>query len=215
MTTRPHAPGSRPGFVAPHLIRALAIVALGGMAGIAHSLLRDKPIKLGGSFERPPQDVIQERIDARGGYDYRAIPSMTPEELLDADVLPGMITLREAHELFEEGALFLDSRGEDAFEAGHIRGALWMPAGEVLMRAEELLAFDPATPVVIYCTGGSCDASHNTASRLETYGPDLGIEFADVRIMGLGYDEWKRAGLPTSEDDADAGEPAHAEEGDA
>ncbi|MEQ8769522.1 MAG: rhodanese-like domain-containing protein [Phycisphaerales bacterium] len=201
MTTKRYA--TRRGVIVPHLVRAMAIVGLAGLIGVGHSMMRDKPIRLvaqhGTNYLDQRDDNIAAQRDRLGDYDAGAIPGMTPEQLLDAPVIPGMITLGEAHELFEQGALFLDARSDSAFAEGHIEGAVWMPASEVLMRAEELFAFDPGMPVVIYCTGGTCDASHNVQRRLEQYGPDLGLVFTDIRILGLGYEEWKRAGLPTSE----------------
>ena len=45
--------------------------------------------------------------------------------------------------------------------------------------------------LVIYCVGGECDASKNTAARLEQLG------YTDLRIMGAAYTDWVSAGYPT------------------
>ena len=163
---------------------------------------RDKPIRLLASHGTNALDRPIPEGEPLGDYDADAVADMTPEQLLDAPVIPGMITLRESGDLFDQGALFIDARSDSDFADGHIEAAVWMPASEVLMRAEELFEFDPAMPVVIYCTGGTCDASHNVQRRLEQYGPDLGLEFLrhphhGARVRGVG----SGPGLPTSEGD--------------
>ncbi|MBL4810031.1 MAG: rhodanese-like domain-containing protein, partial [Phycisphaerales bacterium] len=46
--------------------------------------------------------------------------------------------------------------------------------------------------IVLYCVGGECDASKNTAALLEQYG------YTDLRIMGAGYEHWVAAGFETA-----------------
>jgi|TARA_R110000782_G_scaffold13976_23_gene41066 rhodanese-related sulfurtransferase len=117
-----------------------------------------------------------------------------PASPLDAPVKDGSITLREAYELFEQGVFFLDARHEEDFNAGHIEGAFWMPAARVTTEEgrTDLSIIEPGGTVVIYCTGGDCDASENTALRIER----MGFNF-DIRILGKGYTDWVDAGLPT------------------
>lgn len=114
---------------------------------------------------------------------------------LDATVYPGQITLREAFGLFEQGAWFLDARSRDDFDAGTIEGAIWMPAFHASTNAgqQDLDIIAPGETVVIFCTGGDCDASKNTQRRLALLQYDF-----DVRILGKGYIDWVEAGLPTA-----------------
>lgn len=134
-----------------------------------------------------------------------AAPTTTPDadpatsgDPLDAPVRDGHITLREASELWQFGAVFLDARHEHEFEEGHVQGAYWMAASRVGTAAslDILAALDPNEPLVIYCTGGDCDASENTRNRVEA----LGLGFIDIRILGVGYEEWEAAGLPVTTD---------------
>lgn len=120
-------------------------------------------------------------------------PAAQPSPL-DAPVKPGSINLREAHDLHEQGAFFLDARYEEDFKAGRIGGAFWMPASRVPTDEgrTDLEIIPPGGTVVIYCTGGDCDASENTANRIEL----MGYTF-DIRILGKGYADWLEAGLPT------------------
>ncbi|RMH28019.1 MAG: rhodanese-like domain-containing protein [Planctomycetota bacterium] len=119
--------------------------------------------------------------------------SMQASSPLDEPVKEGSITLREAFALFQDGAFFLDARYQSEFERGHIEGAIWMPASRVVTSEgqEELNFIPPGGIVVIYCTGGDCDASENTAIRIE----QLQYDF-DIRILGKGYEDWANAGLP-------------------
>lgn len=192
--------GGRRGGAAGVVVGALAIAGLAGVVGVGHSLLRDTPIRLtreAGTAPGTPEAGVEPAPtgSAVAIYDPDAVFTMTPEELLGAAVLPGMITLGEAKALFEEGAVFVDARRRDEFEAGHIEGAVWLPAEQVAPRWAEI-EHAIGMPLVIYCEGGPCDASHNTAIRIEDLG--MGFDPADIRIMGLGYAEWERAGLPTA-----------------
>ena len=57
----------------------------------------------------------------------------------------------------------------------------------------EMQSIPPDAQVVIYCLGGDeCDASLNTKAILEQFG------YTNLAIMGVGYDEWAAAGLPTN-----------------
>ena len=123
------------------------------------------------------------------------------DEVLDAPVPEGMLTLRQSYDLWEQGAYFIDARHEHEFEAGHIEYAAWLSSSLFDTDSDRAFAIADSMPkdatVVIYCVGGECDASHNTARRLEQYG------FTDLRIMGVGYTDWVEAGFPTAE----GGEP--------
>ncbi len=122
------------------------------------------------------------------------------DALLDAPVPDGTLTLRQSHELFDQGAYFVDARHEDDFIAGHIQYAAWLPS--TLFDTDSDRAFEVVVSlpkdatIVIYCVGGECDASHNTARRLQQLG------FTDLRIMGAGYDDWVAAGFPIEEGSA-------------
>jgi len=184
--------------------RALAIFALACLAGSIHLVVRGKPVRL--SRTLAPIEVVNTTdptVDPAGGdgpvvtsepvqlVDLYAAFAANP--LFDEVVGPTHITMREAYILHKAGATFLDARHDYEFEAGHIAGAIFMPStrlssGEGI---EDASMIDPTRPVVIYCTGGECDASENTAVLLDAL--ELGF---DLRIMGKGYDDWAAVGLP-------------------
>lgn len=202
------------------LSRLLSIVGLAFVLASAHAFVRvawmdQRPIALTRQSAAPApampvptpadpdqSDPVQSDPDPADPADPvpidPAAPPVTPasDDPLDAPVKPGSLTLREAHDLFEQGAFFLDARYEDDFLAGHIEGAFWMPASRVTTPEgmADLQIIEPGGTVIIYCTGGDCDASENTAIRIE----NAGFSF-DIRILGKGYEDWARAGLPTGE----------------
>lgn len=119
------------------------------------------------------------------------------DAMLDAPVPEGTLTLRESYSLFKQDVYFIDARHEHEYEAGHIEYAFWLPS--TLFDTDSDRAFavvdsmPPDATVVIYCVGGDCDASKNTARRLSQIG------FTDLRIMGVGYGDWVEAGFPITE----------------
>lgn len=106
------------------------------------------------------------------------------------------ISVPQAKALFDAGAPFLDSRLRDEYDQGHVAGAFHLTADQLTGgKTPEVLNFlDPSKPVVIYCGGGACDASHNVAALLQQLG------FAQCHIMKDGYPGWRDAGHPTTTD---------------
>jgi rhodanese-related sulfurtransferase len=189
----------------------LSIVGAAFLFGTVHALIVD-PVNVGavdtntdgnvvggdgprGLDPEPAEDPIEQPHEEPAEQSSSEIADL--DSLLDAEVPEGMLTLRQGHELWEQGAYFLDARKEDEFIAGHIEYAEWLPS--TLFDTDSDRAFavaesmPPESTVVIYCVGGDCDASHNTARRLQEIG------FTDLRIMGAGYDQWVEAGMPITQ----------------
>ena len=60
------------------------------------------------------------------------------------------VTPAEARAAVEKGqAVIVDVRGEDSFKAGHIKGALWIPVGDIGSRAGEL---PRGKMIITYCS---------------------------------------------------------------
>ncbi len=122
----------------------------------------------------------------------------------------GKISLDLASRLHEkflagEPILFLDARNPEDFNAGHVEGALNMPhsrlsGGDGLDELAMLATPGDGTLLVVYCTGGECEASEDAAILLEAAG------YNNIAIMADGYDAWHDAGLPVEEPTPGAGE---------
>jgi rhodanese-related sulfurtransferase len=90
-----------------------------------------------------------------------------------------------ALETAEPGFVLVDSRSRDAWDKGHVPGAIHLPTREIAQRAAELIA--PGTAVVTYCWGPGCNGATKAA-----------LEFAKlgypVREMIGGFEYWMREG---------------------
>lgn len=97
-----------------------------------------------------------------------------------------------AIEFHESGAgLFIDARPRAQYLAGRLPFAYSLPFSEFLSGRPAILQQIPtAAPVMIYCDGGDCDASHKVAEMLVRYG------YSDISIYIDGYPAWVAAGMP-------------------
>ena len=111
------------------------------------------------------------------------------------DVVAGKFEIQDAthaKQLFDGGnVLFVDARTRDNYDEGHIPGAVALPVGQF----DELIdAFlDQQTieqPIVTYCSGRTCEDSHNLAQLLMDFG------YSDVKVFIDGYPGWEAEGYP-------------------
>lgn len=176
-------------------IRLLAIIGLATLCAGVHALI--VPVRLtreSQGFVIPPERDSSEPREA----DPATPPD--PGAQTTSEAGEGKIGLELAarlHERFMNGEpiWFLDARLARDFEAGRISGALHMShtrlsSGDGL---EEIMLYSPPEAgdlLIIYCTGGDCQASEDTAILLEAAG------YTNIAIMAAGFDEWLEAGLP-------------------
>lgn len=82
--------------------------------------------------------------------------------------------------------VWVDARPQAKYDRGHIEGALLLNEDEWDRLVPAFLdAWEPEKQVVVYCDGGSCDASHAVARRLRE---DLKLE--NVRVLKGGIAAW-------------------------
>ncbi|HZW11540.1 MAG TPA: rhodanese-like domain-containing protein [Phycisphaerales bacterium] len=88
--------------------------------------------------------------------------------------------------------VFIDARPQDEYEAGHIPFAYLVPPASLdsgrLGDLMELGGVDPSQRTVVYCEGGTCDASELVALHLQ----DMG--FTKLHIYVDGFPAWQAAG---------------------
>jgi molybdopterin/thiamine biosynthesis adenylyltransferase/rhodanese-related sulfurtransferase len=92
-----------------------------------------------------------------------------------------------AAERIAGGALVLDVREPEEYDAGALGDAVHIPRGHLESQVESRLT-DKSTPVVVYCAGGVRSAF--AARTLEELG------YADVVSMEGGFGKWKDEGRP-------------------
>lgn len=108
------------------------------------------------------------------------------------------IEINDVHlgkKIYDQGkTVFVDARAPDRYIAGHIKGAVSLPAHQREDFLEEFITrYDPSTPIVTYCSGRECDDSHALARFLAEMG------YTDVRVMVDGYPGWEKEGYPIEE----------------
>ncbi|MFG6501813.1 rhodanese-like domain-containing protein [Microbacterium sp. P05] len=81
----------------------------------------------------------------------------------------------------------VDVRNREAWDQGHVRGAVHLPHAEIADRASAEI--DPALPVVVYCWSPGCNGGVRGALAFAR----LGYE---VKEMIGGYEYWVREGQP-------------------
>lgn len=88
-------------------------------------------------------------------------------------------------------ALFLDARSTSEFSAGHIPGAVSIPAGTGRGKLEAFsIQYHRDTRIITYCSGRECNDSHHLAEMLE----DIG--YTKVQVLLDGFPAWKERGYP-------------------
>ncbi len=93
----------------------------------------------------------------------------------------------EAYERQQAGALIVDVREPDEWNAGHIPGARLIPLGQLPQRLNEL---DPAREIVLVCRSGNRSAQATVL--LQRAG------FTRVANLAGGMIAWSRARLPVT-----------------
>jgi rhodanese-related sulfurtransferase len=101
-------------------------------------------------------------------------------------------TVARAREIFDKGdVLFVDARSQDNYEDGHIPQAISLPVGRFDERIESLLdRYSSDQPIMTYCSGRTCEDSHDLAQFLSDAG------FTNVRIFIDGFPGWEAEGYP-------------------
>ena len=100
------------------------------------------------------------------------------------------ITIDEANEMLQNGdAVAIDVRRQDEYEAGHIKGALWIPVDDVIPRFAEL----PSDQTLLFI----CAVGARSGLAAE-YAAAMGAEGDRLFNIEDGTPAWIDRGMPTS-----------------
>lgn len=141
----------------------------------------------------PPQEEPFPTLQARPAAP-KALPAPKPFPLRSGQPIRE-ISSDEAGQAFRAGVPFLDARRSAEFELGRVQGAWSLPIWEEALDTR-LIEFEakanaaPEAPLVLYCSGGSCEDSHLLASRLFQLG------YRNLLIYSDGYPDWVAQGRP-------------------
>ena len=109
----------------------------------------------------------------------------------DADLSPQIIRIEEALVLYVSGtAVFIDTRSEPEYSAGHIKGAVNIPLSELDEKRESIKNLPGDKTPIVYCDGSQCGSSIEFADRLYSGG------VSNVKIFFGGWEEWRSLQLP-------------------
>jgi len=100
--------------------------------------------------------------------------------------------VKNAKQIYNSGtALFVDARSRESYEDGHIPGAVSFPVGEFDTHIEAFMnRHSPEQTIVTYCSGRTCEDSHELAQLF------LASGFLNVRVFIDGIPGWEAEGYP-------------------
>jgi rhodanese-related sulfurtransferase len=179
--------------------RVLALIGLGIMIGAADSWIRPVQLRLNpqasSETKTPaidPAGTPAVTQDAKAPEGSPSVPKAGDPAPAASHALGLEITIEQAKALFDQGVVFIDARIDSEYAVDRVEGAIHLTSAMFggSEPPQALAILDPAMPVVIYCTGGDCDASHAVGIRLQQSG------YEKIHIMVDGLPAWKAAGHP-------------------
>jgi LPXTG-site transpeptidase (sortase) family protein len=163
-------------------------------------LLQDKPIivycKSGGRSSTAADLLVENGFtrvyDMSGGITEwmgKNYPVIVEEQETEEEYAVIEISVDEAYKFYNDGGyFFLDVRSESEYDNGHIKGAVNIPYNQLEDRLAELPA---DTPIIVYCSGSSCNKSGVAAQILAANG------FTQIYdVGGIGVVEWEQKSYP-------------------
>ena len=100
------------------------------------------------------------------------------------------VTVSEARQLIDAGAVVVDVRDKSVSGSSHIDGALLIPLDALSGRISEIGA-DKTKPVVVYCNDGTNRGPRGTALLNEA-------GYTQAVNLKTGIEGWRAANLPTA-----------------
>ena len=111
-------------------------------------------------------------------------------QLADSNLVARLFTdPRKAQDI----VIFIDARNDEHYQAGHIPGAYQLDHYHPENYLPAVLPVcQTAEQIIVYCTGGSCEDSEQTAIFLR----DAGMPKEKLYVYAGGYNEWTANHMP-------------------
>ena len=173
----------------------LAFVAAGISNAVAGA---ERRLKWKGSYDKPGAAAAAKTpVAAPAVTPSLGAPAGAPSFPPHPDKASLDVTGEEVMELHARKTVpFLDARRTSVYRDGHIAGArpfsVWEADVDEKVKAFFAEGTDQSAPIVVYCSGGTCEDSHMLAEKLYMVG------FDNVLIYKDGYPDWVKRGLPVT-----------------
>lgn len=171
------------------LSTAFTVLATSSVAGLAMNLLR--PTSMSWIRAEAPTTNTTSGIAVPPARTAQSNEANAQEPLLSAQNGAGQPNARGITaemvltHLTNGSAKFVDARETVEYTAGHLRGAAHIPASAIYQNIEKLVQLvPPGERIIIYCTGGNCEASHHVSEALQN-----DFSYQDVSIYSNGWEE--------------------------
>ncbi len=179
------------------MLEALFVGAVGGALAFAANALSPHGLKLGRNYSPGGALAISRSLSNAGGTN-----AFTRAQVLETQLRAEGLQLADSNRVAQffgdpkknqDLVIFVDARDDEHYQAGHIPGAYQLDH----YHPENYLAVvlpvcQVAQQIVVYCKGGSCEDSEQTAIFLR----DAGVPKDRLFVYAGGFDEWTANRLP-------------------
>ncbi|MBX3394749.1 MAG: rhodanese-like domain-containing protein [Phycisphaerae bacterium] len=185
------------------ILTALMVVLVGGAAGVVANVtyyklpwLRERSTRADSPSLPPPAHGNSEQGSQSSGTDSEpssraAEPAANPCAPRPGDK-PMTVRMECVLEYLEKGGAYIvDAREQHDFDEGRLRGAFHLPSSAIYANIQGFMATGAQVDdvIIVYCGGGSCEASHNVADVLHD-----DFQYQKVFVYEAGWEEIERSG---------------------
>ena len=179
------------------------LVAVGANAVRASGSIKLTKNYFDKGFEEVKQLTAQPATDSRASQSVAvASPDASNEETAQHSDHPYQeISFEEVAAIFnnpdgQTGAVaFVDARSDEAYEAGHIPGAIQADHYRLEDCIGILLDYaDASEKLIVYCSGGECEDSMFVCKDLL----DFDVLYDKIYLYSGGWKEWTKRGMPVA-----------------
>ena len=196
------------------LLECVLVGIIGSILAFAANALSPSGLKLTRNYS-PGGAVAAAQAASRGAGVNAGDAHKILQQQLAAEGLQLADSNRVA-QLFNDAAkdpgliVFIDARDDEHYQAGHIPGAYQLDhVHPERYLATVLPACQVAQKILVYCKGGSCEDSEQTAILLR----DAGVPRDRLFVYAGGFDEWTTNHLPVETGDRNSGHIENAATG--